>query len=156
MSRIATGVGVHRATLYRHFPTRDLLVARLAEAATVEGRAIISGITTEQPTIDEIRHLADAISEFGGRYSFLIGTTAVLNAGEDPIGLIPLMVRWQNARLIRTDLTARWLAASFTALAITLHDTRGLPGADVGAADRSSVLFTTFADGALADNEAPE
>lgn len=151
MASVAAGVGIHRATLYRHFPTRDALVARLTELATAEGRAIVAELAGKRPSMSDVRRLSETITEFGDRYRFLIGTAPVLNTGVDPIGLAPLMSGWQQAGLLRADLPAEWLAASFTSLAIALHEDSGPLSANLGSADRSELLFTTFAHGAASD-----
>ncbi|ODQ85570.1 hypothetical protein BHQ17_22910 [Mycolicibacterium holsaticum] len=150
MASLAAGIGVHRATLYRHFPTRDALITRLAELATAEGRAIVADATRAKPSASDVRRLSDAITEFGDRYRFLIGTAPVLNTGADPIGLAPLMSRWQDAGVLRTDVPPEWLAASFTALAIALREESGPLSANLGSADRSELLFTTFLRGSAA------
>ena len=87
MASVAAEVGVHRATLYRHFPTREALIARLAARATAEGRELVAEIASERPSLSGVKRLSDAITEFGDRYRFLIGTAPVLNTGTDPIGL---------------------------------------------------------------------
>lgn len=149
MNRIAGSIGVHRATLYRHFPSRELLMERLTQQAISDGRAVIAAIPLEEPGIEEIRRLVAAIGEFGERYSFLIGSAPALDAGADPIGLTPLMERWQSASLIRDDLTPQWIATSFTALAIALQDSTNLQ-LSMG---RSEVLFTTFVRGVAGDSQ---
>lgn len=150
MSRIADTAGVHRATLYRHFPTRDDLIERLAAEATCDGRAIVAQIPDGSATLEEIRRLTRAITEFGERYGFLIGTSSVMRAGDDPIGLTSLMCRWQEASLLRGDLPPAWLAAGFTALAVMLHDaTGGRPRID-----KAEALYTMFVSGSGVGSDA--
>ncbi|BBY63819.1 TetR/AcrR family transcriptional regulator [Mycolicibacterium helvum] len=148
MTTLAAGVGIHRATLYRHFPTREALIARLTERATTEGRRLVDEIAELDPSRDAVRRLAAAITDFGDRYRFLVGTAPVLHSGADPIGLIPLMRQWQKAGIVRKDLPAQWLAVAFTALAIALEDHSGPLSMDVEPGDRPRLIFEMFTEGA--------
>jgi AcrR family transcriptional regulator len=150
MARVAAAVGVHRATLYRHFPTREALIARLAAGATAKGREIVAEIASERPSLSGVKRLSDAITEFGDRYRFLIGTAPVLNTGADPIGLAALMSGWQKAGILRADLPPEWLAASFTSLAIALRENSGPVSVDLASANHSELLFETFVYGTAA------
>ncbi|MDR3655962.1 MAG: TetR/AcrR family transcriptional regulator [Mycobacterium sp.] len=151
MGRIADEIGVHRATLYRHFPNREALIQRLTERAIADGRAIVAAVPLDEPCLDEIRRLATAIAEFGDRYRFLIGSSPVLAAGADPIGLTPLIERWQQAALVRADLPPQWFTLAFTALAIALQDT-STPSPDwLEGTNHADVLFSTFVNGAAVD-----
>jgi len=149
MTTVAAGVGVHRATLYRHFPTRDALIGCLAERATAEGRHMVAEIAADPAELRQLRKLCTAMTEFGDKYQFLIGTAPVLNTGADPIGLAALMSRWQEAGILRGELTPSWLAASFMSLAIALHADSGPLSASVEFGCRAELLFESFALGAF-------
>jgi len=155
MAIVAAGVGVHRATLYRHFPTRDALIGCLTERATAEGRHIVAEIAADPAELRQLRKLCTAMTEFGDKYQFLIGTAPVLNTGADPIGLAALMSQWQEAGVLRGELTPSWLAASFASLAIALHADSGPLSASVEFGCRAELLFETFAFGASATDRLP-
>ena len=121
MERLADVADVHRATLYRYFPTREALISTLADRAIADGRALVASAATLQPGCSAILELAESTVAFGDRYAFLIGTDAISAAGPDPIGLVSLMAAWQAAGILRADMTPEWLAAAFTALAEALY-----------------------------------
>lgn len=150
MNRIAHVAGVHRSTLYRHFPTRDALIERLTEHATAEGRALTTSILQEEPTAASVRRLCEQITAFGGKYGFLIGTAAVRMAGMDPIGLVPLMSRWQKACVLRDDVAPEILAVAFTATAIALQESIHLPPNKEADKRRADVLHKLCIEGAAA------
>lgn len=125
MERVAEAASVHRATLYRYFPTREALITTLADHAIADGRALVATAAALPPDRAAIEHLARDTVAFGDRYAFLIGTDAIAAAGPDPIGLTALMATWQAAGIVDPAATPAWLASAFTALATalsTLHD----------------------------------
>lgn len=144
MERVAEAASVHRATLYRYFPTREALITMLAERAIADGRALVAATATLPPDRAAVDHLAAATAAFGDRYAFLIGTDAIAAAGPDPIGLAALMADWQAAGIVDPAATPAWLAAAFTALAAALStlDDRSTPE------QRARRLAGTFLDGA--------
>src|SRR4051794_25321719 len=77
MERIAAAADVHRATLYRHFPTRDALVQRLAENAIRDARTLVEAVSQLPSEAASVRRLATDTVAFGDRYVFLIGTDAI-------------------------------------------------------------------------------
>jgi len=143
MERVAEAASVHRATLYRYFPTREALITTLAERAIADGRALVGTAAARPPDRAAVSHLAAATVAFGDRYAFLIGTDAVIAAGPDPIGLAALMACWQSAGILDHALTPAWLAAAFTALATALStlNEQSTP------AQRTQQLTRTFLDG---------
>lgn len=150
MNRIAHVAGVHRSTLYRHFPTRDVLIEQLTEHATAEGRALTASLLHGEPSAASVRRLCEQITIFGEKYGFLIGTAAVRGAGRDPIGLVPLMSRWRKADIVRGDVPAEILALSFTATAIALQESSQPNPSKQADKDRAVVLHKLFVHGAVA------
>jgi len=144
MERLAATAGVHRATVYRHFPNRQVLVDAVVDHALEEGRAIVERVGASTPGPTAVRQLAEEAVGFGQRYSFLVGTTQLSAAGPDPIGLAALMARWQADGVLDDAVTADWLAFSFIALSEAIF----LPGAVKGSASKAEVLGRTFLDGA--------
>ena len=72
MADVAAAAGLARATLYRHFPTRDDLVAAIrAQAYDEAGAAIAACRLDEGPASDALRRLIEALVAVGDRYRFL-------------------------------------------------------------------------------------
>jgi AcrR family transcriptional regulator len=143
MERVAEAASVHRATLYRYFPAREVLITMLAERAIAEGQALVAATAALPPDRAAVDQLAEATVAFGDRYAFLIGTDAIAAAGPDPIGLIALMAAWQGAGIVDPEAPPAWLAAAFIALATALStlEDQSTP------AQRTRRLAGTFLDG---------
>jgi AcrR family transcriptional regulator len=74
MAEIATAAGVGRATLYRYYPTREALLAGLAEAAFAElcGRIADAGLDTVSVT-EGLARLTRGFMAAGDKYAALAG-----------------------------------------------------------------------------------
>lgn len=144
MDRVAEIAGVHRATLYRHFPTRRELLDAVLDDALTEGRRIVAVAAALAPEAASVHELATHAVEFGARYAFLIDTPMLSAAGPDPIGLSRLMQTWQRAGLLRDDVKPVWLALSF----IALTQTTFAPGAVAAGQRREDLLAQSFLHGA--------
>lgn len=73
MTEIAAASGVGRATLYRHFPTREELVSAIGDRAIEEtDRAIDASRLEEGTAVEAFRRLISALFEVGDRYIFLL------------------------------------------------------------------------------------
>ena len=69
MVEIASAAGVGRATLYRHFPTREALIAAIHLRAYDEAeRAVAASRLDEGPVTEALRRLLDALLAVGDRY----------------------------------------------------------------------------------------
>ena len=72
MSEIAVQAGVGRATLHRHFRTRDDLVSAIGIRCVEEMNAAVRAqATAGQPAVDRLRSMFRAVIPLGDRYSFL-------------------------------------------------------------------------------------
>jgi len=144
MDRVAEVAGVHRATLYRHFPTRRELLDAVLDEALTEGRRIVAMAAALAPEPAAVHELATHAVEFGDKYAFLIDTPMLSAAGPDPIGLSGLMQTWQHAGLLRDNVKPAWLALSF----IALTQRTFAPGAVSAGQRREDVLAQFFLRGA--------
>ena len=73
MGEMAGASGIGRATLYRHFPTREELIQAIADRALDETeRAIVASRLEEGTALEALRRLVAALLEIGDRYRFLL------------------------------------------------------------------------------------
>ena len=72
MSAVAEAAGVGRATLYRHFPTREALVKELAlEAIERTDEAVAPAFAPGLTSEESLRAMLEAIVPLGDRFHFL-------------------------------------------------------------------------------------
>jgi TetR/AcrR family transcriptional repressor of lfrA len=122
MADIADVAGVGRATLYRYFPNRDLLLRALADAALDELDARLTEAQLDAVEVPEaIARLARAFLATGGSYVALMRTghqpsdpAAVDRRIEEP--LRALFRRGIAAGALRSDLPVETLLAMFSGL----------------------------------------
>lgn len=120
--KIASGLGLGRATLYRHFPSREKLLFAIHERALEDAERAVSAAQPEQGSASSaLRRLIDHVMEVGDRYRFLNGVAARderLQATEERVGapLVALIERGQAASEIRTDRAPRFLAGQLSGL----------------------------------------
>jgi TetR/AcrR family transcriptional regulator, mexCD-oprJ operon repressor len=72
MSEVAVRAGVGRATLYRHFPSRDDLMAAIRAKAAQEAVTAVDSCTLDAgSSVEGIESIVRAVIELGDRYRFL-------------------------------------------------------------------------------------
>lgn len=74
MQEIADAAELNRATLYRHFPNREELVAAIHDAAVAAMRALYLSLPTDRPVLPSLIELVGPAIEAGHRYRVLILT----------------------------------------------------------------------------------
>ena len=125
MADVAAAAGLARATLYRHFPTRDDLVAAIrAQAYDEAGAAIAACRLEEGPASDALRRLIEALVAVGDRYRFLQNEAEGEPAGaprskrEDRLRepVLAMIQRGQANGEFARDLAPRWVARTLGAL----------------------------------------
>jgi TetR/AcrR family transcriptional repressor of mexCD-oprJ operon len=148
MAEIAEASGLVRATLYRHFPTRDDLIrAMYAEALDDALKAIVSVDPEQGKTTDAIARVVDALLVVGDRYRILSEERRVypeLRDKEQSVGapLIALVERGQRSGELRDDLPLRWIVASLGSL--VNEALRAVGRNDIDRAEAGSLVTRTL------------
>ena len=121
MADVAAAAGVARATVYRYFPRRETLLARLAELAAADAcnrlaSARISEVSPDEAVTRAVRALADV----GDAFVVLARERVRPNRRQfdDAVAesLRQLFDRGQAAGAFRTDVSASWLVEALIAL----------------------------------------
>jgi AcrR family transcriptional regulator len=159
MSEIARRAKVVRATIYVHFPTREVLLEAVTERAFAEVAAVVEGAAPERgDPADALARVVAATWRTLGRYHALVA----INTGEQSheelhhrhssvLGtMLPLIERGQAEGVFRTDVPAGWHLAMIMAL---IHAGSGelragrVPTDDTEAALVATVLGAVGASG---------
>jgi len=159
MQDIAEAAGVHRATLYRHFPAREDLIAALHRRALEDAEEAVRASRIEEDTaIDALERVIVALCAVGDRYRMLVheaGKDPDLCEQEDRLGALlrSLVARGQAEGSLRADLDPEW-----TLLALGAVLRAGLERVSDGAleaADLPGLVLATVLDGIRARAREP-
>ena len=152
MERVAHAAGVGRATVYRHFASREHLVRAIHDQALRDARdAVLSSRPDDGPPLEALERAIAGILRVADRYRLLRAIPredGELRARAEEVGapLVALMQRGQQAGLLRTDVSARWMAATLGAL--TQAVTASIIDGETRERDGTKLGLTTLIDGA--------
>jgi AcrR family transcriptional regulator len=154
MERVATAAGVGRATLYRHFASREHLVRAILDQALQDARDAVIGSRPDDGTaVEALKRAVQAILKVADRYRLvrqIPRDDLELRQRAEEVGapLIAIVGRGQRSGDFRSDLQPRWCAAALGALiqAVTV----ALIDGDVRDRDACRLVVTTFVDGMAA------
>jgi TetR/AcrR family transcriptional repressor of mexCD-oprJ operon len=123
MSDVAAAAGVSRATIYRHFPTREALIAAIQlQAVEQSEQALLACRLDEGTATDALRRLCAAWLDVAERYAFAqLGLTVdeeTRRRRQRILGepLRELIERGRAAGEFAPDLATDWCMRSFGAL----------------------------------------
>jgi AcrR family transcriptional regulator len=122
MSEVAEHAGVGRATLYRHFPTRDDLLAAIKAQARQEAVAAVdSSALHEGSAVECIERIVRAVIELGDRYRFISGWRADADEHREPrerisAALNAAVERGQRRGEITRTVPADWAVTAIRSL----------------------------------------
>lgn len=152
MAEVARAASLTRATLYRHFSSRqELLEAMRAEALLCAADAIAASRLDQGTAVEALRRVVDALVAEGARFRALLAEGVDQEPGflrERTKVLAPLrdvVRRGQAAGEIRADLPPEWVLAAIASML-----TAGVRMSPILAMDERAVaalLFSTLVDG---------
>jgi AcrR family transcriptional regulator len=148
MADIAQASGLVRATLYRHFPTRDDLLREMYSAALRDALKAVLSVDPERGKVPEaIARVVDALLVVGDRYRILSEErprSPELIEQEASVGapLIALVERGHRSGEIRDDMPLRWQVA---ALGCLINEAlRAVGREDIARAEAGRLVTQTF------------
>lgn len=148
MADVAKASGVVRATLYRHFPSREVLIKAILERAIDSAEDAIAGAELERgPAPEAVERLIDALIGVGTRFRVVIDSPvhdpAIMERGA-LVGapVLALAERGQREGTLRGDMSPAWLAAAVAAL-IT-ESVRAMGRAEMSREEARVAVTATF------------
>lgn len=149
MSDVAAAAGVARATVYRYFPNRQVLLAELAELAVRGAGDRLSSARIDEVPVDEgVTRAVRALVEVGDPLVVLVREAAAADSGafEDRVAapLRRLIDAGQASGQVRDDIASPWLVDVLIGLVVSV---RSSPRA-LGREDTVAALTSLFLDGA--------
>lgn len=157
---VAEAAGIGRATLYRHFPSRDDLLRALSlEAIQATDDATAHVMTAATSSLDALRLTIEAIVPMGDRYYFLIRQPSI--SDEQVIGQLnrqnnelKMLIQASQQELgIDRDIPADWVVLAFNNLIYAAWQMIGEQ--QVAAADAATWVYRTLIHG-LAPQAQPQ
>ena len=118
MQEIAVAAGLHRATVHRHFPSRDDLVRAVLEHAYDESDRALEAILAEPSAKarDQLERFVDAMLEIGDRWRTYryTGVTPEVQRRREALGspLRALVAKAQEEGSVRTDMASDLVATA--------------------------------------------
>ncbi|MEU7900097.1 TetR/AcrR family transcriptional regulator [Nonomuraea sp. NPDC049152] len=160
MAELAEAAGVSRATLHRHFSSRDDLLAALGrralerwqQAQDAVGLTAAAQESDGDRLRDTLRELLTALVEVADEHGFALTDHAM---GVNPDLLhrsdeleereIALFAAAQRAGVLRADLPVRWISNTWYGLLVAVRES--LRRGDVARRDVAGLLVDTFFEG---------
>jgi AcrR family transcriptional regulator len=160
MTEIADASGVVRATLYRHFPTRDMLLTAIFQQALEQADAAVAAAEPESGEASEaLVRVVDAIAMIGDRYRILSTSNRMVALMDtdtrrrvrqvfEPVRAV--IERGQREGTVRDDLSSHWIVSAIVALvneSARVAARGGLDPSEAGSVVRRTVLEALVVEG---------
>ena len=151
MNEIAMVAGVGRATLYRHYSTRDELIAAIFEQSILEtDQAVMSSINERMTAFEQLDAMLRAVIPLGDRYHFLateFSTAEELHQKyqKELSWLADLVHQLRLERVVAQDVPIHWAVAQIDQIVWTAW--REVGEGRVASADAPNLALRTFTRG---------
>lgn len=161
MIEIAHAASLTRATLYRHFGTREKLVEGLQEEALEGAAAVLAHARLEEgPAIEALHRVVRGLAELGSRFRPLLVEGADLDPGfreRRAAVLSPLhgvIRRGQEEGTIERDVPPEWVVAALASMLAA--GVRTVPAGRTHAEQVAELVHRTLVRGiGMADGDQP-
>lgn len=168
MAEIAEAAGIGRATLHRHFASREDLLTEIGSRSldrleqrldTADVEAVAAGGDPElirSTIVTLLEQYNDDSDDFGFALTdHFVATEPGLVARLDRLyeREVALHAAGQRAGVLRSDVSARWLSAAAYGLLVAARE--ALRNGDVARRDLSALVSSFFLDGAAAPRKHP-
>lgn len=155
MADVARTANLTRATLYRHFGTREKLLEAMREDALARAGAAIEGSRLDEGSaLEALRRAVEAVLAQGSRFRPLLEegfeqNAAFLRRRQRVFApLLDVVRRGQRAGQLRTDLPAEWVLSALMSLLTTAVRVSGAPWRGEHAEGATAEwVFTTLTEG---------
>lgn len=151
MQAVARESGLGRATVYRHFPTRDVLTEAIYRQSLEDAEEAVAEALDGAPGFRvALQRVTEALIANGDRYQVIADhpgvVTGATQATDVSEPLADLMERGQHEGALRAELDPRWLATTYSA--ILLQAIRAKDDLDHTDAQVADLVVTTWLAGA--------
>lgn len=122
MGQLATMIGLSRATLCRHFSSRDIMMQAMAEASVASAeQAFARARLNEGSAKEAVTRLIEEFLPIAELYTYVHqqmknDEAAEVRAQSLRTSLISQIQQWQGSGELRVDLSAAWLVESMICL----------------------------------------
>src|SRR3546814_4518140 len=122
MGQLASMVGLSRATLCRHFPSRDTVMLAMSEESIASAEQALARARPNEGSAEQaVKRLIEEFLPIAEFYAYVhqqMHTDEAMDARAQPLreSLITLFQQWQGSGDLRVDLPAAWLVESMSAL----------------------------------------
>lgn len=154
MAELAGAAGMSRATLHRRFPSRELLLAAVAqEAAAAARRALAEARPADGSATQACTRIVAALVPLGGRFAFLLREGAWLDELPDVAAAIAelegavadTVARGRHAGEFRIDLPASYQARLVQAAVFTAWE--AVAAGELGSAEAPAAAISVLMAG---------
>jgi TetR/AcrR family transcriptional regulator, mexCD-oprJ operon repressor len=157
MQEIAEAAGLGRATIYRHFASREELLDAITLAACQEMRALLDGLALDEgDVVEALRRALEAFFAVGDRYRFLAERPEEHSRALDKDAAVreifapvaALLDRARREGVIREEVSTEWVRGVLGALIHTAFEM--VAAGDLARADAPALVLRTVLNGIAA------